>query len=523
MNKKSTVLLVVSSLLLIDSIIIGYSGKEKHNYDVSFNPNSNKKENNNFINFSIEPFYEINKVRFIVTMEFPGDKSGETKILIPNEFAGQKNLEGIKFLKPLSESTSIINTDNIDQKIIKHQPESIVKLYYQVEEIRDDDIELGNNYMVILNKSFFHFLGETFFILPMWDWHSSCRIRISWNHMPFTWTFANSFGVNEKVQTINTSLAQFSGSIFTGGDFRISKKQIGSNPVYLSIRGSWNFSDDQFLELVRNILRVERDFWNDNNFPFYIITVIPIEGRGDQGGIGRTNAYSLFLSKDRIIDYPLKRILAHESFHTWLGSRMKFAEPEVLVYWFKEGFCDYYTRLLLLRANLITLDEYVDEYNKILYAYYTSPVRNEKNERIAMEFWTNQSITKLPYMRGDIIAHNLNAIIYNNSGGVKSLDDFMRDLYNRSIHESLTISNGSLSALIRFYAGEKALSGIMTTVNSGSILKSRADALGPCFIMEIESYRKLWLIGELFEIPAYKLKPEYNSNNKKCLQWFGVD
>jgi len=130
---------------------------------------------------------------------------------------------------------------------------------------------------------------------------------------------------------------------------------------------------------------------------------------------------------------------------------------------------------------------------------------------------------KLPYMRGDIIAHNLNAIIYKNSGGIKSLDDFMRDIYNRSINESLVISNGSLSALIRFYAGDKALSDIMKCVNSGEIIKSRSDALGPCFYMEIESYRKLWLIGELFEIPTYKLKPENNSNTKKCMEWFGVN
>jgi predicted metalloprotease with PDZ domain len=523
MIKKFTVLLFISSLFINNTLLLGTTAPATHIYDNKLNVSSNKPENNNFINFGIEPFYEINKVRFIVTMEFPGDRSGETKILLPNEFAGQNNLDGIKFLKPLSDNTTVNNTDKPEIKIVRHPPESIIKLYYQVEEIRDDDIELGNHYMVILNKSYFHFLGETFFILPMWDWYSNIRISLSWNHMPFTWTLANSFGINEKVQNITATLAQFSGSIFTGGDFRISKKHVGGNPVYLSIRGKWSFSDDQLLELAKNILSIERNFWNDHNFPYHIITVIPIDGSGDQGGTGRTNAYALYLSTDRKIDYRLKRILAHESFHTWLGDKIKFSEPETLVYWFKEGFCDYYTRLLLLRANLITLEEYVDEYNKILYAYHTSSVRNEKNERIAGEFWTNKNIMKLPYMRGDIIAHNLNAIIYKNSGGIKSLDDFMRDIYNRSINESLVISNGSLSALIRFYAGDKALSDIMKCVNSGEIIKSRSDALGPCFYMEIESYRKLWLIGELFEIPTYKLKPENNSNTKKCMEWFGVN
>ena len=519
---KFTVLLFISSLFIKDTILFGSPPLSASLYDNKLSISSNKRESSNFINFSIEPFYEVNKVRFIVTMEFLGDRSGETRILLPNEFAGQYNLDGIKSLKTLSDNTTINNTDKPDIKIVRHPPESIIKLYYQVEEIRDDDVDLGNHFMVILNKSYFHFLGETFFILPMWDWYSNIKISLSWNHMPFTWTLANSFGINEKVQNITATLAQFSGSIFTGGDFRISKKQVGSNPVYLAIRGKWNFSDNQFLELVKNILSIERNFWNDHNFPYHIISVIPIDGRGEQGGTGRTNAYALYLSTDRKIDYRLKRILAHESFHTWLGDKIKFSEPEALVYWFKEGFCDYYTRLLLLRANLITLDEYVNEYNNILYAYHTSSVRSEKNERIASEFWTNKNIMKLPYMRGDIIAHNLNAIIYKNSGGSKSLDDFMRDIFQRSITESLVISNGSLSALIRFYAGDKALSDIMKCVNSGTILMSRPDALGPCFDMEVESFRKLWLIGELFEIPIYKLKPEINPNNKKCLEWFGI-
>lgn len=507
---------------LFISIFFSYSllcGNTDRNH---YNSTINKKEPDFNLVFSIEPFYDIKNVRFIVTLEFKGDKSGETKILLPGNFEGKNNLEGIKFLKPLSENTFIINTDRPDQKIIKHSPEEFIKLYYQIEEIRKNDVELGNHNQVILNKTYFHFFGETFFILPLWDWQSIYKIRIIWNHLPFTWTIANSFGLNEKIQNITTSLAQLTGSLFTGGDFRITKKKVGNNPIYLSIRGKWNFSDEQLSELAKEILQVERNFWNDHNFPFYLISVIPIDGSGEQGGDSRTNAYSLFLSPDRKIDYRLKRIIAHDAFHSWLGEKIKFAEPEAFSYWFKEGFCDYYTRLLLLRAGLITLDDYVADYNKILYAYNTSVVRNEKNERVVKEFWTNRNIMKLPYMRGDIIAHNLNAIIHKRSNGTKTLDDLMQDLFKRSQTESLTISNGSLSALIRFYAGEQALADIMKCLNSGVPLKSHPDALGPCFELQIESFRKLWLIGELFEIPSYILKPTENSNNKKCLEWFGV-
>jgi hypothetical protein len=96
----------------------------------------------------------------------------------------------------------------------------------------------------------------------------------------------------------------------------------------------------------------------------------------------------------------------------------------------------------------------------------------------------------------------------------------MRDLYKRSQNESLLISNGSLSALIRYYAGEQALSEIMRTLNSGESLKANPDALGPCFKMEIDSFRKYKFIGELFDVPVYKPKIEDSPFEKKCLEWF---
>ena len=53
------------------------------------------------ISYSIEPFYDVNVFRFIVVMEFEGDKSGETKINLPTEYANQNTIGGIKFLKAL--------------------------------------------------------------------------------------------------------------------------------------------------------------------------------------------------------------------------------------------------------------------------------------------------------------------------------------------------------------------------------------------------------------------------------------
>ena len=132
--------------------------------------------------------------------------------------------------------------------------------------------------MVVLKRQYFYFLGETFFIVPVWDWYAEYKFSIVWNHMPSTWNFANSFGVNEKYQTVKTPLGKFRNSIFTGGDYRIIKRNIGGYPVYISIRGKWLFSDDQLSDFLQTVLKAERDFWNDYDFPYYLITVFPLEG-----------------------------------------------------------------------------------------------------------------------------------------------------------------------------------------------------------------------------------------------------
>lgn len=475
---------------------------------------------NGTISYSIEPFYDIENFRLLVVLEFMGEKSGQTTLRLPNNFGSSKDWEGIKFLKALSQNTTIEETSEHDVKLVKYPPNSLVRIYYQIEQVRQDDIELGNHYMATIERKFFHVLGETFFVYPDWDANSEFTFRISWNKFPAKWNIATSFGINQKQQDVKLPLWKFRHTVFMGGIFNIERRMIHNNPVYVAIKGKYEFPTEQFVDMVQTILLEERTFWNDFNFPFFLITVIPIEGNNDQGGTGRVNSFSLFLSEDRQIDYRMKRLLAHEIFHTWLGEKINLAGPESLLYWFSEGFSDYYARLLLLRAGLISLEEYITEYNKVLNQYFKSPVRYVKNDRIADGFWNNSDLNKLPYLRGDILAHNINYAIMKNSGWKKNLDDLMRDLFKRSQEEGMLVSAGSLNNLIRFYGGDQILADVMKVLNSGAAIKSNPDALGSCVEMELESSRRLWLFGEKYEFPVYSLKS--TQIDKGCYDWFRV-
>ncbi len=511
-----------SILYLKDSSLIGSPRQALLNSDKNKLTQA-KEYKDSDISYSIEPFYDINSFRLIVVLEFHGEKSGETQLLLPPGISARHNNASIKYLKVLSANTTLEDTDKLDVKTVKYTPGSLVRIYYQIEESTNSYSGQYNYYQAVIRKPYFHFFGDTFFIIPKWDWSNVYNFKISWNHFPSNWNLANSFGVNQNYQVFNSALWKFRDAVFAGGDFKIYTRSIKAGKVYIAVRGEWKFPIDQLCEVTKTIFDAENIFWNDNSNQYELEIVLPFESADTPIAEKRTNAISLYLSPNNEIDYALKKSIAHEYFHRWVGDAIQFADPQQLVYWFKEGVSEYYAGLILLRSRLIDLDTYISEYNRTLKEYYTSSSRFETNEKTAKGFWTDRDLNEITVQRGNILLCNLNAAIMKNSNGVKSLDDFIRDLYKRCKTESLVISNGSLSALIRFYAGDGSLAEIMRTLNSGILPKANVNALGPCFYPEIINKKRFWLFGEEYEIPFYKPKNENISLDNNCMWWFGGD
>ncbi|WP_230453755.1 M61 family metallopeptidase [Rickettsia rickettsii] len=104
---------------------------------------------------------------------------------------------------------------------------------------------------------------------------------------------------------------------------------------------------------------------------------------------------------------------------------------ERLNYWWSEGFTDYYSRVLALRSSvIITLEEFVEEFNKFFENYYLSPVINEPNNVIATDYWQDYAV-RLPYYSGFVLALYLDNFIKENNKS-KSLDNVMLDLFKTS-------------------------------------------------------------------------------------------
>lgn len=140
-------------------------------------------------------------------------------------------------------------------------------------------------------------------------------------------------------------------------------------------------------------------------------------------------------------------LVAHEFFHLWNVKRIR---PDALgpfdytkenytkLLWVAEGITDYYARLVLRRANLISEKEFLRENANAFQALQNTPGRLVMSaEESSFDAWIkyyrqdeNSNNSQISYYdKGSILGLLLDLEIRKQSRGAKSLDDVMRYLF----------------------------------------------------------------------------------------------
>jgi predicted metalloprotease with PDZ domain len=182
----------------------------------------------------------------------------------------------------------------------------------------------------------------------------------------------------------------------------------------------------------------------------------------------------------------VKRLLAHELFHNWNGGIIVVRQPEILHYWFSEGFTNFYTRRLLYRAGLVSLEETLERLNDVLSRYMLSPARNVSNLGTLANFWKDKNVHELPYLRGDLVAIMTDHAIREASQGKQSLDDLMRDLLARAKEGRVVMDNKTLVATIGRYTSPVFAERIRKIIEYGETAELAADTFAPCLKLKTE-------------------------------------
>lgn len=430
--------------------------------------------------YTIEPL-KNNSLK--VTMEFTGSYEGTSYIKYNRIWAGNDFIQDIRSFKILNKNASLKDFKDDNEKnivkVIKHNPSEKIKLTYTItQNVQTPD----KTYRAIIKKDFFHLIGHAGLTIPSnEDEKKKYLIHLNFKGFPNNFKFANSFFALKNKDSFIATTEEFLHALYIGGDYRIKKILINNKPLYVSVRGKWKFKDSDLFDLSKSIVTYQRNFFNDHDFDHFFINVLPNERECcSSGGTGLTNSFASFLPNDATLDNPVKYLLSHELFHTWNGRRIERKEPEQLVYWFSEGFTDYYSRLFLLRSGNISLKEFIDDYNEVLYMYYTSKALNYSNQKILKDFWNDYEVEKLPYRRGNILARKWNAEIKKHSKTKYSLNNILLDYFTESKTKNTVVSEESFIRIASRYYPEGFKDDIKNFINDGKTISPGANDLGPC-------------------------------------------
>ena len=178
------------------------------------------------------------------------------------------------------------------------------------------------------------------------------------------------------------------------------------------------------------------------------------------GGLEHRDSTALLCSRDSlptVLDGQERRkpyiellgLISHEYFHSWNVKRIKPANfvpydltqpTDTSLLWFFEGVTSYYDDLILLRTGILTQQQYLDLLNKNINAVLRhSAHRRQTVVDAGFYAWTkyyqpsensiNANISY--YTKGALIALCLDLFIRYNSRERYSLDDVMRELWQK--------------------------------------------------------------------------------------------
>lgn len=176
-------------------------------------------------------------------------------------------------------------------------------------------------------------------------------------------------------------------------------------------------------------------------------------------------------------------VTAHEFFHAWNVKRLRpaamwpydYAEPQLThLHWFTEGVTSYYENLSLVRAGLISRDDYWGALSRGIQSLQQSPGRLVTSA--ALSSWTSwltgygagnpgQSISF--YTKGALLGLLLDLRIRDATDGAKSLDDVMRTLYTRYYRQGKGMPEDAVERTSSEIAGED-LAGFFDRYVSGT-------------------------------------------------------
>ncbi|WP_236634290.1 M61 family peptidase [Caulobacter sp. X] len=377
--------------------------------------------------YRVAPVIEDGKVSALaMTVSLTADADGETRLDLPDDWGGGERLW--RFIKDPVVIGGRLSTPDERTWIVRSKARAPLTVRYRVVSAYEGPppVDSITYAQPIIGPDGFYVVGHTVFVRPK-D-RDRDRVRFVWAPGTSGLTLASDL---ERLEKTPGKMDDLGDSVMIASkDLRILTRDAVGAPARLAVRGSFGFTDDDFVDMTARIIRAVRGFWGDKGEPFLVTLMAQDAPKGwrSMRGSGLGDAFAVISTREQPLeDYRI--FLTHEYFHTWNSSQvggLADGPDEPAGYWFSEGFTDYYARRLALRSGLISLEAFAADWNAALEAYGTSPARSTPNAEIAKRFWGDKFVHKLPYQRGALFAALMDAQ-FKDRGGLDAIMRAMRD------------------------------------------------------------------------------------------------
>ncbi len=322
------------------------------------------------------------------------------KLYIPADIWGTDYTSQIKNIKVQGGK---YNPSNQTATIDKHKA---LVLEYDIINVSEKKflLDFANRYYHFFDQEKFIIVGLGFFIHPdEFEYNLSTTVSIYINS-PAKKIIYNSPPYFYKDKIITKFRDLFELVILANKDF----SYVNDSSQNLTII-TW--SPDKKLgghinNIIFRILKQHKLFWDDKHFT-QVAIIIPnpfISDNYRYGGNVTGNTLTAFINHD-IQDKDLDFLINHEGLHFWFGENLIRGEQ-----WFIEGFADYYVDKIYFHLTS-RIDKFVNNYNEKLLRYFSSPLYKINDSAIGDNFFKIHAIGKLPYLKGYLMAGQIDSII----------------------------------------------------------------------------------------------------------------
>ncbi|MDO1559033.1 hypothetical protein Q0812_06280 [Brevundimonas sp. 2R-24] len=408
-----------------------------------------------------------------VSILIEGDRDGETELMLPNRWSGAEGLW--RAVEEFRVEGAEVAREAGPFRTLNHAPGAALRVTYRVRQAFEGPARPGPErpFRPVINETGFTAVGWT--VLAVVADRADQPAVFRWGEAPEGWTLASDLDHRPQVEGV----ALMDSVLIGGADVTVAERQAAGGRIRVAAHAAdWRFAPDELTAVLGPVAEASARFWGDEGESFFVaLTPLDAPTAKVQFGVGLGDGFSLWVTPN-MTAAELRHILAHEHQHAWLPDRvggLRRGPDEALDYWFSEGFTELYTLRMLVRAGLMSPEDFAEDLNRSLSRYALSPARNAPAQQAARAFWGDPAAADLPYQRGLVLALAWDARLKARTGGRKGLDDVIL-----AMREGRGTAPERLRAAYRRAGGGDLRGDIRRHVEAGEDLALPADLFGPC-------------------------------------------